>query len=110
MKKAYLERKELLKAAHKDQTIDPPQDLLFASGSGLDPHISPEAAKYQLFRVADNRHLDKGQVEKLVNDMTESRQFGIFGEPTVNVLALNVALDKLQGIETAPQLKPEVKK
>ena len=99
-------RRAKLKAAHLDQAGEPPQDLLFASASGLDPHISPEAAQYQLNRVVKARNLSAEQVQKLVNDASEPRQLGIFGEPTVNVLALNVALDKAQGIESAPVLAP----
>jgi K+-transporting ATPase ATPase C chain len=102
LKKAVEERKAKLKAAHADQTIEPPQDLLFASASGLDPHISIEAAQYQTGRVAKARNLKADQLQKLVADATEQRQLGILGEQTVNVLALNMSLDKIQGIETAP--------
>ncbi|MBC7421220.1 MAG: potassium-transporting ATPase subunit KdpC [Bdellovibrio sp.] len=93
LKKLYDERMVTLKAANPSQLENPPQDLLFASGSGLDPHISPAAAQYQIQRVAKARALNSSQLEKLVNDMTKDRQFGIFGEPTVNVLSLNIALD-----------------
>lgn len=94
LKQAVDERRTKLKSAHPDQTIEPPQDLLFASASGLDPHISVEAATYQLKRVAKARSLDPVQVQKMIDDVTESRQFGILGEKTVNVLALNLALDR----------------
>lgn len=98
LKQAVEERRAKLKAAHTEQQGEPPQDLLFASSSGLDPHISLEAASYQLPRVAKARNLNTTQVQKFVEEVTEHRQFGIFGEPTVNVLALNLALDKAQGI------------
>lgn len=93
LKKIYEERKSQLKAAHGSE-IDPPQDLLFASGSGLDPEISPEAAAYQIERVAKNRAMSIEQVQKLVQTQTVGRQFGVLGEPRVNVLELNKALDR----------------
>jgi K+-transporting ATPase KdpC subunit len=73
-----------------------PADLLFASGSGLDPHISPAAARLQIPRVAQERELSTEQVAALVEEYIEPAQFGFFGEPRVNVLLLNLALDALQ--------------
>ena len=88
-------RIEALKVADPDNKLPIPADLVNASASGLDPHISPEAAAYQVARVASQRHLQPADVNALVSQHTEGRQWGVFGEPRVNVLQLNIALDSL---------------
>jgi potassium-transporting ATPase KdpC subunit len=88
-------RVEALKAADPGNTAPIPVDLVTASGSGLDPDITPAAAQYQVSRVARVRGLPTEQVEALVQRFTKGRQFGILGEPRVTVLPLNLALDSL---------------
>ena len=89
-------RIDALQAADPDNTLPIPVDLVTASASGLDPHISVAAALYQVHRVASARGLSEADVQSLVEQNTEGRQFGIFGEPRVNVLLLNLALDEIQ--------------
>jgi K+-transporting ATPase ATPase C chain len=93
---AVKERVAALKAADPANSAPVPQDLVTASASGLDPHISPAAADYQLRRVARVRGLDENKVRVLVSAYTEPRQFGVLGEPRVNVLPLNLALDAMR--------------
>ncbi len=89
-------RIQALKKADPTNTAPIPVDLVTSSGSGLDPDISVAAALYQVHRVASTRRLSDAQVKALVNRYTEGRQFGFLGEPRVNVLNLNLALDGLQ--------------
>lgn len=94
---AVRDRIAALRAADPGNTSPAPVDLVTASASGLDPHISPAAAAYQLQRVARARGLDADRVRALVEAHTEQPWLGLFGEARVNVLALNLALDAAAG-------------
>jgi potassium-transporting ATPase KdpC subunit len=85
-----------LKAADPQNTLPVPADLVTASGSGLDPNISVAAAQYQAARVAKARNMSIDQVNTLINRYTSGRILGFLGEKTINVLELNLALDKIQ--------------
>jgi K+-transporting ATPase ATPase C chain len=84
-----------LQASNPGQSAPIPVDLVTASASGLDPHISVAAALWQVPRIAGQRRLAETEITSLVSKHTEGRQWGLLGEPRVNVLALNLALDKL---------------
>ena len=96
LRQAIQARIDALRAVDPDNNEPIPVDLVTYSASGLDPDISVAAADYQVPRVARYRGLSEAQVYALVNRFTESRQFGILGEPRVNVLQLNLALDQLK--------------
>jgi K+-transporting ATPase ATPase C chain len=84
---------ETLQAENPNQPV--PADLVTTSASGLDPHISPAAAEFQIPRVARERGMSESDLRQLIAKFTEGRQFGILGEPRVNVLLLNLELDRI---------------
>jgi K+-transporting ATPase ATPase C chain len=95
LEEAVKDRIEALKASDPTQTAAIPVDLVTASGSGLDPHISVAAAQWQAPRIARQRNLPEARVRELIASHTEGRQLGVLGEPRVNVLELNLGLDQL---------------
>ncbi len=96
LKEAVEGRVKALREAGGDPSRPVPVDLVTASGSGLDPHVSPAAAEYQVAHVAKARALPTAKVQELVAQHTAGRQLGLLGEPRVNVLLLNLALDALK--------------
>ncbi|MBF4571217.1 potassium-transporting ATPase subunit KdpC [Herbiconiux sp. VKM Ac-1786] len=90
-------RRDAIAASDGVDAGDIPVDALTTSGSGLDPHISPEYANEQVARIADARGVPEAEVQSLVDQFTQGRDLGYLGEPTVNVLQLNVALSELAG-------------
>ncbi len=94
LEQTVADRVKTIRAAHPEKAGEPiPVDLVTASGSGLDPHISPAAAAYQAERIANARNLPVDQVEAVIRQYTEGRLFGLLGEERVNVLKVNLALD-----------------
>lgn len=100
LKRAVEERKTQLAQSHGVEPAKIPSELLFASGSGLDPHISIEAAYFQIERVAKARSLEQKEVKKLMDSLLIRRSLGFLGEPYFNVLMLNKALDEMTQIRS----------
>jgi len=100
-------RVETIRQSDPSEAKPIPVNLVTASGSGLDPHISPAGAEVQVNRVATARGLDAEDVRKLVANHTDARQFGILGEPRVNVLRLNLALDAPPSLDLAIETRED---
>ncbi len=96
---AIKERILRLRAADPKNQARIPIELVTSSASGLDPHISPEAAYFQVSRVARARGMQEKELRKLIADDVQGRQFGVFGQPRVNVLRLNMVLDSMQKVQ-----------
>lgn len=105
LKAKVLERTESLRAAHPEAG-DPPKHLLFASSSGLDPHLNIEGMEYQINRVAKARGMSAEEVKNVVESHIEHRQLGMLGEEVVNVLAVNRALDAMGGKPVPAPVEP----
>ncbi|MDP4133418.1 MAG: potassium-transporting ATPase subunit KdpC [Bacillota bacterium] len=95
LKKIVEERIKWWHEFDPNNTADIPSDLIYASGSGVDPNISPAAAKYQVMRIAKVRSMDEDTVREIIDKYTTGSFLGVFGEPSVNVLKVNLALDGL---------------
>lgn len=102
--KAEVER---LRRENPDAPLPIPAELVTASASGLDPHLSPEGARWQASRIAQARGVSEDRIRRLVDDLAEGRQLGLLGEPRVNVLVLNLALDRQFGAPPAPSVPPQ---
>lgn len=94
LKKVVEERREKMLMTHHSEKDEIPAELLFASGSGLDPHINVSTAYFQMDRVAKSRAMDKKEIQDLIDSMVINRKWGFLGEACVNVLQLNMALDQ----------------